>query len=424
MATLLALAIKDLRVLIADKGNVFWVFLFPALFALLFGAIYGNAGEGPSGMGLAVIDEDNSELSQQYVELLESQEALSVKHLNLDDALARVRQGNLAAAVVIRPGFGDGFSAFADANDPKLQIASDPGRKMEGAYLEGLLAKAQFEVMFQQFSDRNWMKRQMGTWRTEIAADNSMAPASTQVFLNLFDALDSFMTNVDANDYQQGLSGDTLAISHIDVERQRRTDLPQTGFQITFPQAVIWAILSCSATFAISIVRERTTGTFQRLCIGPISQAQILAGKGLACLATCAFVAAVLTVGGKLIFHVIIDSPALFVVAALCAMLCFVGLMMLVATLGKTEQSVGGAGWALLMVMAMLGGGMMPLAFMPPWMRGISSISPVKWSILAMEGAIWRQFSGAEMLLPCGILLAIGLTLFTLGVLNLRRAQL
>ena len=424
MTTLLALAVKDLRVLVADKGNVFWVFIFPALFALLFGALYGNAGEGPSGMRLAIIDEDHSDLSQQYVTNLESQEALHIERPSLDEALDRVRRGALAAAVVIRPGFGDGFSAFFDANDPKLQVASDPGRKMEGAYLEGLLAKAQFEVMFQQFSDRTWMKQQMRTWRSEITAESGMAPASAQAFLSFFDALDSFMTNVDANDYQQGLSGDMLSISHIDVERQQRSDLPRTGFQITFPQAIVWAILSCSATFAISIVRERTTGTFQRLRIGPISQAQILAGKGLACLATCAFVAAALTVGGKLIFHVIIDSPMLFVVAAVCAMLCFVGLMMLVATLGKTEQSVGGAGWALLMVMAMLGGGMMPLAFMPSWMVGISSISPVKWSILAMEGAIWRHFSFTEMLLPCSLLLAIGLAFFALGVLVLRRTQL
>jgi len=31
---------------------------------------------------------------------------------------------------------------------------------------------------------------------------------------------------------------------------------------------------------------------------------------------------------------------------------------------------------------------MMPLAFMPAWMRNISHFSPVKGGILAMEGAI------------------------------------
>jgi ABC-2 type transport system permease protein len=61
---------------------------------------------------------------------------------------------------------------------------------------------------------------------------------------------------------------------------------------------------------------------------------------------------------------------------------------------------------------------------MPTWMQRISHFSPVKWGIFAMEGAIWRNFSVGEMLVPCGILLALGAAFFGLGVLMLRRAQL
>ena len=89
---------------------------------------------------------------------------------------------------------------------------------------------------------------------------------------------------------------------------------------------------------------------------------------------------------------------------------------MLLSVLGKTEQSAGGIGWAVLLVMAMLGGGMIPLFIMPGWMQTLSHVSPVKWSILAMEGAIWRGFSFGEMMLPCGILLGVGLACFAIGV--------
>jgi len=116
-----------------------------------------------------------------------------------------------------------------------------------------------------------------------------------------------------------------------------------------------------------------------------------------------------------------ISNLPLFVMAALCTLLCFVGLMMFICTLGRTEQSVGGAGWAILMMMAMIGGGMVPLVFMPSWLRPFSHISPVKWSIFALEGAIWRNFSLTEMINPCLVLLAIGTTAFLLGVVMLRR---
>ena len=93
----------------------------------------------------------------------------------------------------------------------------------------------------------------------------------------------------------------------------------------------------------------------------------------------------------------------------------FVGLMMFVASLGTTEQGSAGAGWAIMMPMSMLGGGMVPLAVMPGWMQSLSVISPVRWMIVSYEGAIWRGFSLAEMALPCAILLAIGAVAFGLG---------
>jgi ABC-2 type transport system permease protein len=72
--------------------------------------------------------------------------------------------------------------------------------------------------------------------------------------------------------------------------------------------------------------------------------------------------------------------------------------------------------WAVLLIISMIGGGMLPLFFMPAWLQRVSHISPVKWSILAMEGAIWRHFSFMEAALPCLILLAVGIVFFFVGV--------
>jgi ABC-2 type transport system permease protein len=58
---------------------------------------------------------------------------------------------------------------------------------------------------------------------------------------------------------------------------------------------------------------------------------------------------------------------------------------------------------------------MIPLAMMPSWITPFSYASPVRWAILSYEGAIWRNFSLAEMALPCTILVAIGLVAFVIG---------
>jgi ABC-2 type transport system permease protein len=419
MKKVIFLAVKDLRVLISDRGNIFWVFGFPVIFALFFGAIYSGADKGPSGMEIAVVNEDNSEFSNTYVSNLESNEALKIIKLGRGEALERVRKGKVAATVILNKGFGDGFEALFNKDEPKLEIASDPSRKMESGYLQGLLAKAQFEALSGKFKDRKWMKDQVSVWRGEIEKADDLNFEQADLYLKFFDYFTKLLTDANDESFGTGFDGDILNFTKMDVNREYEG--PLTAFQITFPQAMLWGILGCTATFAISIVKERTNGTFARLRIGPISRAHILAGKGLACFTTCLFISCILLIGAKTIFKMPIGNILLFIPAAFSTVLCFVGLMMLICTLGRTEQSVGGAGWAIIMIMAMIGGGMVPLAFMPSWLRPFSHISPVRWSIFALEGAIWRNFSISEMISPCVVLLTIGITAFLLGVFMLRR---
>ena len=69
------------------------------------------------------------------------------------------------------------------------------------------------------------------------------------------------------------------------------------------------------------------------------------------------------------------------------------------------------------------GGSMVPLMVMPSWMLTVSNFSVVKWAIYAYEGAIWRGFTLGQMLVPAGILTAIGAIAFALGVAILARTD-
>ena len=96
--------------------------------------------------------------------------------------------------------------------------------------------------------------------------------------------------------------------------------------------------------------------------------------------------------------------------------------MMLIASLGKTEQTASGAAWAIMMPLSMIGGAMVPQFVMPAWMQSMSVISPIRWSLLAIEGGIWRQFTLSEMVLPCTILISIGIACFVVGTRGLKEA--
>jgi len=419
MSKALFIAFKDLKVLVSNKGNVFWVFGFPVLMALLFGAIYSSAGSGPSGIKIAVVDEDKSRFSALYMLKLESYEALEIIHLSQDEAIEQVRKSKVAAAVILKEGFGDGFEALFNSDESRLEIAADPSRKMESGYLQGLLAKAQFETLGNQSVDKKWMRDQIKLLRNDVQTDDKLNSAQAKLYLDFFDSFDTLVK--DANDvtFGGGFKGDLLKFSKIDVNREHEG--PITPFQTTFSQAMLWGMLTCTVTFAISIVKERSNGTFDRLRICPLGHAHILGGKGLACFITAILVICVLYVIAKTIFKMPIGNLFLFILAVFCMVLCFVGLMMFISTWGRTEQSVGAAGWATIVIMALLGGVTFPTAFLPSWLRPFSQVNPVRWSIFALEGTIWRNFTPLEMLSPCLMLLAIGFTSFLLGVVMLRR---
>ena len=421
MGKILSLTIKDMHVLLSDKGNIFWVFGFPVIFALFFGAIYSSAGEGPSGMKIAVVDEDGSEFSNSFISKLESNEALIIEKMSREEAIERVRKGKVSAATVLKKGFGGGFEAMFNSDEPKLEIAADPSRKMESGYLQGLLTKAQFEALGDKMVDRDWMRDQIGIWRNEVEDANDLEDEQAKLFLDLFNSYDTLLKDINDDEFRAGFQGDLINFAQLDVSREREG--PIAPFQITFPQVLLWGFLGCTATFAISIVKERTDGTYDRLRIGPLTRAYILGGKGLACFFTCILIMCILTIGAKYLFKMPMGNWLLFVPAVVCTILCFVGMMMFICTLGRTEQSVGAAGWAMLMIMGMIGGAMMPLAFMPSWLRSLSHISPVRWGIYTLEGAVWRNFSFAEMIVPCLILLAIGFVAFMLGVLMLNKQE-
>lgn len=189
---------------------------------------------------------------------------------------------------------------------------------------------------------------------------------------------------------------------------------------VTLPQGLAWGLIACAATFGSSLAAERGRGTLVRLRAAALGAGHVLAAKGLACFAAAHLVSALLVLLGVALFGLRPSSWPLLACAVTSAAACFVGLMMLVATLGQTEEAANRAGWALLLVLAMLGGAMVPSYLSPAWLEVAGGVSPVRWTIVALEGAMWRGLGAGELLAPCASLLATGCVAFALGAARFR----
>ncbi len=423
MQAIITLALKDLKLLWRDKAGLFWVLIFPILTALFFGSMFGGMNDDEQqSMTIAVI-ESTSPLANQIYATLDSSVLIETRPMNLDSAKYLVQRGKLAGFVEVRTNAESAFQLFAEST--VVVIGIDPSRKMERGLLEGVVNQAYFTVLQQSMSQPGQMRESIDTWKTEIdtsSQSDSSKQAATR-WITFLNGLDTLLSTSPARvDSSGATGGGGLGNLRVQVDEIADDRIgPRSGYDLTFPQAIQWALIGTAAAFGIGIVVERTRGTWLRLRLTPLKRSQILAGKGLACFIACLVVSSLLMTLGVLIFQVQISNLLMLVTAMICSAFCFVGLMMLISVLGKTENSVAGVGWGIFMVSSMLGGGMIPLMFLPSWITPLSNLSPVKWSITALEGAIWRGFGWHEMLLPLGILVTIGLCGYLAGAKILSR---
>jgi ABC-2 type transport system permease protein len=424
MRRVIVLALKDLLILVRLKSGLFFTFVWPVVVAVMFGYMFAgeNQGSGRAQLRIVVVDEDNTEGSRAFSARLAQSGDFVVEQGDRASAENQVRLGQRSAFVVIKPGFGAGSTRMFYGEPRRLEVGSDPARSAEAGMIDGLLMKYAMEDMQRMFSEPSASKKMIDEALGDIrkAPGNASGVAPLEQFLT---ALDQFLgAPQPVNPNAQG-SGEwqPLAITKVPVSRAARPG-PTNAFQVTFPQGVVWGIIGCVMSFAVSLVTERVRGTFVRLQMAPLTHAQVLGGKALACFLAISILQTTIFTLGTVLFGVRPGSLPLLVLACVCASTGFVGFMMMIASLGKTEQAVAGAGWAMLMPMAMLGGAMIPQFVMPPWMLVAGNISPIKWAMLGIEGAMWRNFSAAEMMLPCGILIAFGAVCFVIGTRGLREA--
>ena len=434
MRTILVLAGKDLRLLLRDKAAFFFTFVFPLALGVLFGAVFTGAasGDGPQELAIAIVDLDGSEDSRAIVESFLSDSRLDAQMV--DDAEAAnelVRTGKVEAFVIVADGFGQSARMPFGGTPMRLEIGSGPSGRATRGLLTGIATQKLYQHLQTNMIEPDRAADMVRQARDVLGEAEGIDAARRVALQGLLSAAERAVMDMPADAASGGTASgegfEIVSIDQVEVTSHDAGDTPEaltiSAFAITFPQAVMWAVMGCAAGFGVSLVTERTGGTMTRLRVAPIGRWHIVMGKAVACLVMTVSVSAALLLLAWLVFGVRPVAPLMLVLAVAAVALCFVGVMMLLAVVGRTEAAASGIGWACLLTLAMIGGGAIPLAFMPPWLRDVGNVSPVKWGILAIEGGLWRGLTLGEMMLPIGVLLGIGAGAFTAGAFVFARRE-
>ena len=425
MNRILTLGAKELLLTLRSKAAVFWIFIFPTLFAIFFGIVASGGGGSRSPLDVVVIDDAHTKGSAALIAKLKKSEGIRLMESNdsgaftLERGRDRVRQGKATALLRIPSGYGERANAFWTGDKP-LELGVDPSRKAEAGLLQGVFMQALFSDLGEQFTNPKAAKESVRESLASLEHAKDVSPETRQSLTQFLGALEHFVVSEDFGGGSAARFSPDDRIKKLDILPDEQGK-PRSAFELTFPSSITWAMYGCILTFAISIVAERTTGTLVRLRMSPLTWSEIVAGKGLACFVASVVVACMLVLFASLFFGVRVGNILYLAIAIGSAAFCYTGLMMALASFGKVERDVAGAAAGVFMPLSMIGGAMIPRMFMPSWMQTISAISPIRWNIEALEGAIWRDYSLTEMALPCGVLFAVGILGLSIGVWSLSK---
>jgi ABC-2 type transport system permease protein len=204
-------------------------------------------------------------------------------------------------------------------------------------------------------------------------------------------------------------------------------------YQVLVPAYTVMFSFFLVLTVGWVFVAERRQGTLKRLRAAPITRGQVLLGKLLPCYLVSLLQGVFLLVAGRLLFGMrwgpeqwpLLEQAAWLLLVVACTSLAAMGLALLVAALAKTEVQVALYGAVPVLVLALIGGCVLPREMMPAETQRLSLLTPQGWALDA-----YRELLGAAagyqpdlglVLEACGVLAAFGAAFLALawGLLRL-----
>ena len=376
----LGIAATNLRRLLRDRTALFFVFVFPFLIILALGAAFGS-GFTPR---VGVVVRGSGVLGEDLAARLEATEGLDVR-------------------------------AFADAES--LRTTVERG-EIEG----GLVIPADYDARIREGATHSleYIARPTGAGQElRVAVGAVVDEQSIQVRAARFAAEEGAVAGFDEGlDRAEDLARDLPRVS---VATRTAGGGALGGFDTGAAQELVLFIFVTSLSASSMLIETRRLGVTRRMLASPTTVRTILAGETLGRYAIALLQGVLIVAGCALLFRVQWGDPLTTgLVVVLFALAATGAAMVMGSVLGDAAQA-GSVGVFLGLVLAALGGCMVPLDIFPPVMNTIAHVTPHAWAIDSLTASITTGAGPAEVGLELSVLAAYAVGLLALATVLLRR---
>ncbi len=377
----LVIALKDLQILIKDRGALASTFLLPLVFLLVFlgaSATAGGNDEEEEGtlVAVPVVNLDpGGEISEPFIDGINQAGGVKVVLYTQDEAEEALSNADIAWMLVIPPGFSSQVTAgeqttlrFVSRPDvTSLGVLSNQRDTVEQIIL-GVAQDASLQIHIVRALE------QMGDMQAGT-------PAEPEVFTS-----ERYIAQA-SSQFERAATRPLVAVEQTRPAGLEAVEEEEGGASTFLAQTAVLFIFLAGGATALSIFEERRAGSFRRLLAGPVTKAELLGGKMLAGLVTMVLQIVVLFAAGALLVDLLGfgraslgDDPLALVLLSLMMALCSTSLAILLAALARTEGQVRSVSTGVLWVAAIIGGSFFSVYAMPGIVRAIAQVTPHFWA--------------------------------------------
>jgi ABC-2 type transport system permease protein len=380
-----------------DRGALVMTFLLPPLVFLIFAAVFSGATGEDIKLKLAVADEARTVDSGRLLSALVADADLRADAVDSGEAVRRlVRSGRADAGLIIRA-------------DPGLEtrpvlIVSDPSRAVAAPLTMARVQQAMSRAMPDVLVAR--------TLAETAPAFGGLTPAQQAIAGRTMDALAKAPP---AGDSETGL-----------FAREDIAGAKKGGGTIAYYAGAVTILFALFSAMqgALSLIDERRSGVADRILAGAAGMGPVINGKFAFLLGQGLLQAIAIFVTAQVIYRVpVLAHLPMWLVTTLLVSACAAGLAMAIVTFCKTRDQAQMLSTFVILILAAVGGSMVPRFLMPPWLQTLGWGTPHAWAIEAYQAILWRDGGIGSVYMAWIVLGGVGAAGLFLAHLAARRIR-
>ena len=373
--------IKDFRLLLYDKVGLIFMFALPILLVIIITSLQNSTFNlvNEKKISLLICNQDTGFSSKQVIEALEKIGMFDLK--KIPDSTTYLQMANqmivndALIALTITPGFSSSMEAKTNMITTEALAVFGISDISFGKTIDSTELTLYFHPVLNE-SYRSSIKA--AVFSAVHIVENKKVIRQLYFSINNEDLPSSL---------ENKMVGSNLKFHEIAVSRNGKNYIPNAT-QHNIPAWTIFAMFFIVTSLGSNIVKEKRSGSALRLRTLPTHYYLSLISKQITYLIVTLIQVLVIFSIGVLLFP-LLDLPqlnlpdsilSLVVVSILCGW-CAVSYAIFIGTIAKTEEQANGLGAVSIIILAALGGILVPSFAMPDSFQFFLKFSPLYWCL-------------------------------------------